>query len=91
MHELALDKTKLLNGEYPIFISSAYHLLSSAGMSSAGNWELFYVRTKVVQAVVSNEYGRIDIDTLSIQRGANPIILGWQQIQTPELFTTPYT
>lgn len=83
LFKLALDRAKLLNGEYPIFIPPAHHLLSGAG-----NGELFHVRTKVVQAVISNRTNSIDKDSLVIRAGTHPIIPGYQLNQTPEYFTT---
>lgn len=80
--KLELNRNALLEGEYPIFIPTAYHLLSVAG-----NGELFHIRTKVIQAVTTvrdqiNEY------SLSIQFGIDPIVAGYKLNQTPEYFTT---
>ncbi len=79
---LELDRTKLLYDKYPIHIPTAPHLLSALG-----NGELFHVRTKVVQVVVTNE-NIIDKYKLSITAPIAPLVAGYNANQTPEYFTT---
>ena len=82
--KLELNRRKLLNGELPIFIPPAQHLLSAAG-----NGELFHVRTKVVQGVISKDYkDRVDPYELSITAPIKPLTYGYKLTETPELFTT---
>lgn len=83
LYRLELDRKILLKGEYPVFIPPAHHLLSGAG-----NRELFHVRTKVIQAVISSKTNSIDNFALSIQSAIEPITYGYQSNQTPEYFTT---
>jgi len=79
LYVLALNRIKLLNGEYPIFIPPINPLASAAG-----NGELFHPRTQVVQAVKHGDM--LDGDVLSIQSCCGKIKAGYLLTQTPELF-----
>ncbi len=83
LYRLELERTKLLAGQYPIFIPPAQHLLSGAG-----NGELFHVRTKLIQAIIPTETNSIDKCAMSIKSPTKPITPGYQLNQTPEYFTT---
>ena len=81
--KLGLDRKKLLEKEYPIFIPPAFHLLSAAGKG-----ELFHIRTKVVQGVYGEGLNKISEGSLAIQWNIKPLVAGYKLQETPEYFTT---
>ncbi len=81
---LKLDRLKLLNGLYPIFIPPAQHLLSACGRG-----ETFHIRSKVIQGVISGYLGdKILEDELGIYHDKKVPVCGFHLWQTPEYFTT---
>ena len=81
---LELDRIKLLHGLYPIFIPPAQHMLSACGSG-----EIFHVRSKVIQGVVTGyDLNKIDQSELGIRHKKKVPVCGYHLNQTPEYFTT---